>query len=180
MEKTSALNAPLPRHTRSSRGNGPLPALRRGRAAGSGARGGQSASGTFVPMEGAVLYQKAIDNSGVRYRHDPRDRDVWRSLVSGGLFVALLFILAFGPRLWVRHSGYRQAQLREQIEQLTVVRDQLKVRKGSLEDLRRVAALAGERGLEETEAKSYTWFAPQPIESGPGRKAVAQLFGAED
>ncbi len=179
MEKKSAPNAPRLRHPKSGRSDVSGPLKVPGQAAVSGARRGSSTPAPTMPMEGAFLYHKTIDNSSLSYRHDPGDRDALRSIVSGGLFVVLLFVLLFGPRLWVRHSGYRQAKLIERIEQLTVVRDQLKVQRGRLEDLRRVAALADQRGLRETEEGSYTWFAPRPIEVGAGQ-AVAQLFGTEE
>lgn len=179
MEKKSAPNAPRLRHPMSGRSNvSGLPRVP-GQAAAGGARRERSSSAPSIPMEGAFLYHKTIDNSSVSYRHDPTDRDALRGIVSGGLFVVLLFVLLFGPRLWVRHSGYRQAKHIERIEQLTVFRDQLKVQRGRLEDLRRVAALADQLGLRETEEDSYTWFAPRPIEEGT-EQAVAQLFGTDE
>ena len=132
-----------------------------------------------MPIEGAVLYKKTIDNSGVRYRHDPKDRDALRKHVSWGLFVVFVLLLLSGPRLWVRHSGYRQAQLVDRIEQLVAVRDQLKVQRGRLEDLRRVAALAELGGLRETGADSYSWFAPRLVDE-ESEKAVARLFDTQD
>ena len=175
MEKTTEPNAPLPQYAQYGWSNASLPQAVLGTATGGGASRRSPTPGQVAPMEGAVLYQKKIDNSAVRYRHDPRDRAALRRHVSWGLFVVFLLLLAFGPRLWVRHLGYRQAKLTETIEQLTLVRDQLKVRRGRLQDLRRVAALAEQRGLMQTEESSYTWFAPPSSESGT-RRAVAQLF----
>lgn len=178
MENRTEPNAPLPWlpqygwTTASMRDNA------RGRAAGSGA-GRSPAKAQSIPMEGAVLYQKAIDNSSVSYRHDPRDRYVLRTHVSWGLFVVLILILASGPRLWVRHSGYRQAQLTETIEQLTAVREHLKVEKGRLEELQRVAALAQELGLGETEDDSYTWTAARPLD-GASEPTVARLISSQE
>ncbi len=125
-------------------------------------------------MGGAVLYQKKIDNSAISYRYDPRDRDELQSFVSVGLFLALLLLVAFGPRLWQRHSGYRQAQLRERIEKLAAVRDELKVQKGRLEGLPRVRALAEQQGLRETDQDRYTWFAPR-LERAEPEAAVERV-----
>lgn len=133
----------------------------------------------FAPMEGAVLYQKRIDNSGVRYRHDPRDRDAMRRQVSWGLFVVFLVIVWFAPRLWVRHLGYREARLTETVAQLTLVRDQLKVERGRLQDRRLIAARAELEGLQETDEGSYTWFAPRPVDSGL-EPAVALLIDRKE
>ena len=180
MEKRTEPNAPLPRLPRYGWSQAPTPGEMPGAAGTGGGAEPSASSGTrAMPMEGAVLYQKAIDNSDVTYRHDPGDRDALRAHVSWGLFVVFLLLLASGPRLWVRHSGYRQAQLAEQAEKLIVIRDQLKVQKGRLEDLRRVAALAEASGLRETEAGRYTWFAPAPAD-GVTETAVARLFDGRD
>lgn len=181
MEKTTRANAPLSRQPRYGWRHGTIPERVLGKAVGSGAGGrpAQPAQYTSLGMEGTVLFQKTIDNSSVNYRHDPRDRDALRWHVSWGLFVVLMVLLASGPRLWVRHSGYRQAQLTEKIEELIVVRDQLKVQKGRLEDLRRVAAFAEQSGLQETDEDRYTWFAPSHVEEDP-ETAVARLFVRED
>ena len=178
MEKKTEPKAPLPRRPQYGWTNASVPHDARGHAEGSGA-GPSPARAHSMPMEGAVLYQKAIDNSSVSYRHDPRDRYVLRTHVSWGLFVVLVLLLASGPRLWVRHSGYRQAQLSETIEQLTAVREHLKVEKGRLEDLQRVAALAQELGLGETEDASYAWTAARPPSGGP-EPTVARLISSQE
>ncbi len=181
MEKTTKPNAPLPGPPQHGWRHGPTPERVLGKAVGSGA-GGTSpkpAQPTSLGMEGAVLYQKTIDNSAVNYRHDPRDRDALRWHVSLGLFIVLTVLLASGPRLWVRHSGYRQAELSEKIEQLIVVRDQLKVQKGRLEELARVASFAEQIGLQETQEDRYTWFAPEPAEEDP-ETAVARLLDRKE
>ena len=129
-------------------------------------------------MEVAVAYQKRIDNSDVHFQHDPRDRDSLRWHVSLGLFIVLVVLVATAPRLWVRHSGYRQAKLSEKIEHLIVVRDQLIVEKGRREELSQIAEHAKQIGLRETDANSYTWFAPQPDEEDPGIE-MARLFSRQ-
>lgn len=130
-----------------------------------------------MPMEGAVMYHKLIDNSSVRYRHDPSDRYALRTHISWGLFVVLLLLVVSGPRLWVRHSGYRQAQMAETIDEITAVREHLKVERGRLENLRRVAVLADRMGLAETTEGSYMFPDQRPLDAEP-EPAMAQLFGA--
>ena len=178
MEKNTEPNAPLPRQPQYGWTDVSMPDYTRDDSEGSGAEL-SPARVRSMPMEGAVLYQKAIDNSSVRYRHDPRDRYALRTHVSWGLFVVLILLLASGPRLWVRHSGYRQAQLTETIEQLTAVREHLKVEKGRLEDLQRIAGLAQEIGLEETEDTSYTWTPARPLGGGPV-PTVARLISTPE
>ena len=179
MEKENRPNAPLPEQTQYGWSTSSLPqqVLRHDPSGGAVPRHPPSAR--FAPMEGAVLYQKRIDNSGVRYRHDPRDRDSLRRQVSWGLFVVFLVIVWFAPRLWVRHLGYREARLTERIAEQTLVRDQLKVKIGSLGDRRRVAALAEMGGLQETDEGSYTWFAPRPVDSA-SPPAVALLIDRKE
>jgi hypothetical protein len=121
------------------------------------------------------LYAKRIDNSGIRYRHDPRDREVWRVGLSLGLFLLVLAILLWGPQRLVTQSGYRQEALRQQAGQLQAVRDELKMQRGRLEDLRRVAALAEQMGLRQTEPDSYSWFALPPGD-GEADATVARLL----
>ena len=94
-------------------------------------------------------------------------------IASVGFFMLFVLVTVFGPRLWLRHAGYRQVRLAENVEQLVQVRDQLKIRRGSLRDLRRVAALAEIAGLVETTEERYVWSAPATADD---RRTVAQLF----
>ena len=77
MEKRNQPNAPPSQHPHYGWSNDSLP-----RAVMDGTGGGairRSPDPTRIaPMEGAVLYQKRIDNSTVRYRHDPHDRAALR------------------------------------------------------------------------------------------------------
>ncbi len=176
MEKNTEPNAPLRRHPGHGWSNASTPpAVPRDAAAGGA---DPLPAPAAMPMEGAVLYQKSIDNSSLRYRHDPRDRDALRAHISWGLFVVMILLLASGPRLWVRHSGYRQAQMTETIDELIAVREHLKVEKGRLEDLRRVAVLAQRIGLRETGEGSYV-FPEQRLIGAEPETAVAQLFPAQ-
>lgn len=174
MEKRTEPNAPLPWRPHLGWGKNPNPVRHGGPPVASGAQL-PSVARRSVPMEGVVLYRKAIDNSSVKYRHDPTDRYALRRHVSMGLFVVLLSLIATSPRLWVRHSGYRQAQLTETVEQLVAVREHLKVEKGRLENLQRVAALAADLGLGRTEDTKYTWTAQRRLGGGP-EPTVAELF----
>ncbi|MDE0105569.1 MAG: hypothetical protein OXN89_24595 [Bryobacterales bacterium] len=133
-----------------------------------------------VSMEGAVLYRKAIDNSGVRYKHDPRDRNLLARNISWGLFAVFMLLVLSGPRLWVRQWGYRQEQLAQRIERLAAVRDQLKVHRGRMEDLSRIAALAELDGLAETDPERYKWAGEAPPANvGATDTTVARLFPSQ-
>ena len=133
-----------------------------------------------MSMEGAVLYRKAIDNSGVRYKHDPQDRHLLARNISLGLFAVFVLLVLSGPRLWVRQWGYRQEQLAQRIERLAAVRDQLKVQRGRLEDLARIAALAELDGLAETDPERYNWAGEaQPGNFAATDTAVARLFPSQ-
>ncbi len=128
-----------------------------------------------MSIGGVPLYPKRIDNSGIRYRHDPRDREVWRVGLSLCLFLLVLAILLWGPQRLVTQSGYKQEALRQRAGQLQAVRDELKMQRGRLEDLRRVAALAEQMGLRQTEPDSYSWFALPPGD-GESDATVARLL----
>jgi hypothetical protein len=110
-----------------------------------------------LPLEDVVFFIKNIDNYAVEYRYDPTDKRSLRRLVGCGLAVALTLLLAFGPRAWVRQSGYRTAELSRQIEELRIVQDHLTVRQGQLADLRRVADLAAKDGFVEPRPGDYAW-----------------------
>ncbi len=180
MEKQYKTHAPLPSQPQYGWSHTAMPerALRGSPGSGAGASRPGTSGTRPMGMEGTMLYQKTIDNSRLHYRHDPQDRRFLRRNLSLAMFVGLVILAFSGPRLWVRQAGYRQAELVQTIERLTVVRNTLKVEKGRLEDLRRVAAIAERSGLRETEEASYTWFAPVYDEAGVDAE-VAQLLGGE-
>ena len=128
-----------------------------------------------IPMEGTFLYVKNIDNSSVDYCYSPMNMNNIRCMFSQGLFCVLMMFLWIGPQLWVRHSGYRISQLNIRIEQEAVVRDEFKVQLGSLGDLGRIAGLAENKGLVETDPTQVAWFGLRPLELEPNRE-VAQLW----
>ena len=110
-----------------------------------------------LPLEDVAFFIKDIENDAVEHRYDPSDERSLRGLLGCGLAVALALVILFGPRAWVRHSGYRAAELSRQIEELQVVQDQLTVRQGQLGDLRRVADLAAKDGFIEPRPGDYAW-----------------------
>ena len=156
MEKGLTKKAPLGGH-----GTSAVQAAHR-QATPGGAAGPVAGQAQSMSIDGALLYQKRIDNSGIRYRHDPRDRDIWQVSLSVGLFLLVLAMLLWGPQQLVTQSGYKQEALRQRVSQLQAVRDELKMQRGRLEDLRRVAALAEAMGLQQTEVDSYSWFVLPP------------------
>ncbi len=117
----------------------------------------RAASTRPLPLEDVAFFIKDIENNGVEHRYDPSDERSLRGLLGCGLVLALTLLMLFGPRAWVRHSGYRAAELSRQIEELQVVQDQLTVRQGQMGDLRRVADLASKDGFIEPRPGDYAW-----------------------
>ncbi len=175
MEKVLTKKAPLGRRSHHGRRGAPKEHATPSRSAPSGATPPVEAQAQSMSIGGVPLYPKRIDNSGIRYRHDPRDREVWRVGLSLGLFLLVLAILLWGPQRLVTQSGYKQEALRQRAGQLQAVRDELKIQRGRLEDLRRVAALAEQMGLRQTEPDSYSWFALPPGD-GESDATVARLL----
>ena len=177
MEKGLNKKAPLGRHSHPGRRQQGLPASRAqsGQARPGGAAAEAAPRAQPMSTTGAPLYRKRIDNSGVRYRSDPRDREIWKFGLSAGLFLLVLATLLWGPQRYATQSTYRQEALRQRVGQLETVRDELRMQRGRLEDLRRVAALAEQMGFEQTEPDSYSWFALPPANAEPD-KTVARLL----
>ena len=179
MEKGLTKQAPLGRQSHLGRRGAPMARTASGRAVPGGAAAPVAAQAQSMSIDCAPLYQKHIDNSAIRYRHDPRDREIWRVGLSLGLFLLVLAILLWGPQRLVTQSGYKQEALRQRAGQLQAVRDELKMQRGRLEDLRRVAALAEEMGLRQTEPDSYSWFA-LPTGERESETAVARLLSSDE
>ncbi len=175
MEKVLTKKAPPGRQSHHGRRAAPKERATPSPSVPGGATPPAAAQAQSMSIGGAPLYQKRIDNSGIRYRHDPRDREVWRVGLSLGLFLLVLAILLWGPQRLVTQSGYKQEALRQRVGQLQAVRDELKMQRGRLEDLRRVAALAEQMGLRQTEPDSYSWFALPPGD-GESDTTVARLL----
>ncbi len=64
------------------------------------------------------MYVKAIDNQHVKRPADPADKRAWRRMVGYGSLAVLVLVMALGPRAWLRHSSYRQAELTEKRTEL--------------------------------------------------------------
>ncbi len=175
MEKVLTKKVPPGRQSQHSRRGVPKRRATPGPSAPGGATRPVAAQTQSMSMGGVPLYPKRIDNSKIRYRYDPRDREVWRVGLSLCLFLLVLAILLWGPQRLVTQSGYKQEALRQRAGQLQAVRDELKMQRGRLEDLRRVAALAEQMGLRQTEPDSYSWFALPPGDGGLD-ESVARLL----
>ncbi len=108
-------------------------------------------------MEELGLFVKDIDNNGVRRRSAPEGKRSWVKTVCA--CAALLVILAFGygPRAWLRQSGFRIAEMTQAKQQLIEHQDHLRVRYATLSGVDRVRVLAAERGLEAPPVENYTW-----------------------
>jgi len=131
-----------------------------GVAAGAAMRAGLSRRSAYarpLPMEEVTLYIKEIDNSGVRRAADPAGRNAFARMIGCGLIALFLLVLCFGPRAWLRHSGYRQAELAELRLELSQINHHLQVRHAQLSDLRRVVRMAAAQGLAEPPLERYTW-----------------------
>jgi hypothetical protein len=88
-------------------------------------------------------------------------------------------MLLWGPQRLVTQSGYKQEAMRQRVSQLQAVRDELKMQRGRLADLRRVAALAEGMGLQQTDPDSYSWFVLPP-EGGDADTTIARLLRSRD
>ncbi|MBI1354406.1 MAG: hypothetical protein GC160_08670 [Acidobacteria bacterium] len=131
-----------------------------GAAAGRARKAGLSrrrAGGRPLPMEEVILFRKSFDNSRVRRPVDPADKRSWLRTVGVLAMLLLLAIVALGPRAWLRHSGYRQAELSERRMELQELERHLQVRHAQLTDLRRVGRVAAAMGLEAPPPEHYAW-----------------------
>lgn len=136
----------------------------------------RSAFGQPLPMEELGLYVKSVDNAGVRRRSAPEGKKHWTRMV--GVSSLLLAALAFGygPRAWLRQSGYRIAEMTEKRQALVENQDHLRVRHARLSGLDRVGELAAQRGLIAPAVENYTW--QKGISAEPSQKEVASAYGA--
>jgi len=136
----------------------------------------RSAFGQPLPMEELGLYVKSVDNAGVRRRSAPEGKKYWSRMV--GVSSLLLVVLAFGygPRAWLRQSGYRIAEMTEKRQALVENQDHLRVRHARLSGLDRVGELAAQQGLIAPAVENYTW--QKGISAEPSQKEVASAYGA--
>jgi hypothetical protein len=108
-------------------------------------------------MEEVSLFIKQIDNSQLRRKADPRGKAAWLKFVASGSMILVVLLLSSGPRAWLRHSGYRQAEMEKEYQALLQINRQLKVRQSILSDLQRISILAAEQGLVEPPPDRFEW-----------------------
>lgn len=150
--------------------------------AGRNIRAGLSRQAGFtqpLPLEDVAFFVKRIDNDEVEYRCDPADKRSLLGFVSLGLAAALILLIGYGPRAWIRQSGYRTAELNRQVKELTMVQRQLTVRRGQLAHPQRVKELAAQQGFVEPSPEDYFWQDRTVPPANPGN-ALAQLLTEGD
>jgi hypothetical protein len=108
-------------------------------------------------MEEVTLFIKDIDNSQVRRKADPRGKAAWLRFVVSGTMILMAVLLSSGPRAWLRHSGYRQADMEKEYQALLEINRQLKVREAMLSDLQRISDLATAEGFVEPPPDQFDW-----------------------
>ena len=132
-----------------------------------------------LPLEEVAFFVKQIDNDKVAYRSDPADKRSLRGFVSLGLAAALTLLIGYGPRAWIRQSGYRTAELNRQVRELTMVQRQLTVRRGQLAHPQRVKELAAQEGFIEPRSEDYLWQ-DRTLPPASMDNALAQLLTEGD
>jgi len=110
-----------------------------------------------LPMEEVTLFIKEIDNSQLRRKPDPVGKAAWLRYVVSGAMIVLVVLLSSGPRAWLRHSGYRQAEMEKEYQALMEINRQLKVRQSMLSDPQRISILAAEQGMVEPPPDRFEW-----------------------
>jgi hypothetical protein len=108
-------------------------------------------------MEEVTLFVKNIDNSQVRRKADPRGKAAWLRFVVSGTMILLALLVSSGPRAWLRHSGYRQADMEKEYQALLEINRQLKVRQAMLSDPQRISVLAAAEGFVEPPPDQFDW-----------------------
>ena len=123
--------------------------------------------------EGVVRLGKPIDNSGVVRQVDPRSR---REIL---LLILLVAVLAGGlglyawPALEIRRAGQAGALLDGERERLVEENRKLRLEKASLENLRRVEAIAARDGLvPPTPDRTIVVEVEKPL--APGEKVAGE------
>jgi cell division protein FtsL len=126
-----------------------------------------------VRDEGVVRLGKPIDNSGVVRQVDPRSR---REIL---LLILLVSVLAAGlglyawPALEIRRAGQAGALLDREKDRLVEENRKLRLEKATLENLRRVEAIAGQDGLvPPTPDRTIVVEVEKPLP--PGAKVAGQ------
>ncbi len=151
-----------------------------GARCGRAVRAGLSRRGAYrgpLPMEELGVFRKRIGNQGLRRRSSAEGKSSWRTGVAVGLAALVMGIVMFGPRAWLRQSGYRVAEMMEQRQELSEIQYHLRVRQAQLSDLKRVSELAAAKGLEAPPPGNYTWQ-DVSIPATPSQSDLARTFKA--
>jgi len=126
-------------------------------------------------MEELGLYVKSVDNAGVRRRSAPEGKKYWSLMVGVSSLLLVAFGFGYGPRAWLRQSGYRLAEMAEKRQALVENQDHLRVRHARLSGLDRVGELAAQQGLIAPAVENYTW--QKGISAEPIRRTSQGLTG---
>jgi hypothetical protein len=127
-------------------------------------------------MEELGLYVKSVDNAGVRRRSAPEAKHHWSRMVCVSSVLLAVLAFGYGPRAWLRQSGYRIAEMTEKRQALMGNQDHLRVRHARLSGLDRVSELAAQQGLIAPAVENYAW--QKEISAEPSQKEVASAYGA--
>jgi cell division protein FtsL len=93
-------------------------------------------------LEGLATLPKAIDNSKVVRERDPRaGRELWLLLAVVAALVASLVLYAW-PSLELRQAAQARARMERERERLVEENRKLRLERSTLENLRRVEAIA--------------------------------------
>jgi cell division protein FtsL len=116
-----------------------------------------------------------IDNSQVVREHDPRaSRDLWWLLVLVMTLVAGLVLYAW-PHLEIRETSRAQERMSRERERLLEENRKLRLEKASLQNLRRVEAIATrELGLQSPAAQQVV-VVERPRVAAPGGQLAKEM-----
>jgi cell division protein FtsL len=118
--------------------------------------------------DGVVLLGKPVDNSRVVRQVDPRSRrEITLLIVLVALLAGGLFLYAW-PALEIRRAGQTSVELYRERERLLEENRKLRLEKATLENLRRVEAIAGrDLGLAApAPERSIVVEVPKPVPAG--------------
>jgi cell division protein FtsL len=121
-----------------------------------------------------VLVPKAIDNSHVVREVDPRTRgDLWRLLAVAGILVGGLVLYAW-PHFQLRQAGIATEQMQRERERLLEENRKLRLEKATLENLRRVEAIARRDLGLAAPPPERTVVVEKPPRAAPGERLASE------